>query len=321
MTFRELQDITLRELGYNPQAVGEEPRARVKDRLNSWHRRLLTEPGLSRYLRDAYSLTLTTVANQSRYGLPYAVERIVAVRDVTNQIALDCIALDEIRRGDPGLSSSGDPMAYALLGQFPVHTQPSDSSTLYVVSSSGYDITQTVLMEYINAAGKQVNTSAVLTGLTAVAIGTTVIEVLRLSLTSSTTGDVTLTEDAGGGTELAFIPAGDTNIAHWHILLYPVPASAVTLTLDCTRRLTNLSRDGDEPALPRDFHDLLSYAAQCDEWRRKGELERAAIVRTEFEARKKDLVAWTWNLPGYFPGGQSQNGSPSRLGPWFPSGS
>ena len=321
MTFRELQDITLRELGYNPQAVGEEPRARVKDRLNSWHRRLLTEPGLSRYLRDAYTLTLETVANQSRYGLPYAVERIVAIRDVTNQITLDCIALDEIRRGDPGLSSSGNPMAYALLGQFPVQSQPSDASTLYVKSSSAYDYTQTATLEYLNSSGIQTSATVTLTNTTAVAIGSTVLEVLRFSVSSAPYGNITLYEDSDAGTQLALIPAGETAVTHWHIVLYPVPTDAITLTLDVTRRLTNLSLDGDEPMLPRDFHDLLSYAAQCDEWRRKGELDRAAIVRTEFEARKKDLVAWTWNLPGYFPGGQSQNGSPSRLGPWFPSGS
>jgi hypothetical protein len=319
MTFRELQDLTLRELGFNPGSVAEEPRTRIKDRLNSWQRRMATEPGLSRYLRDSYAMTMTTVAGRSRYGVPLSVERIIAIRDLANETLLECVALDDLRRVDPGMESSGNPTHWALLGQYPVHTQPSDASTLALKSTSASDTAIVANVEYLNSSGIQLTDSVTLTGTTAVAVGTNVVEILTVRLSAAPVGSVTIYEDTDAGTVLGYIYFNRLGSRSWHVQLYPIPTSALTLTLDAVRRLTDMIYDYDEPILPRDFHDVLSLAVQSDEWRRKGDLEQAQVVRAEYEARKRDLIAWTWNLPAYLPGGASEAGG-SRLGPWFPRG-
>ena len=57
MTFDELVDGTLEEIGYAPSTASSEVIARIKRRVNEWHRRLLAQPGHSRFLKDTFSVT------------------------------------------------------------------------------------------------------------------------------------------------------------------------------------------------------------------------------------------------------------------------
>lgn len=320
MTFRELQDTCLRELGYDPASLSTEPRERVKDRLNHWHRRLLTRPVLSRWMRQASSVTITSVSGTAQYAVPFSVSQIVAIRDETNDRALPCVALDTIRQADPGLTATGVSDVWALVGQRPVYGQPATAVPIYCKSTSALD-TMTVHLEYLTSNHVQKRASATLTGATAVAIGSdSVLEVLGWDLSTVPAGEVTLHETSGSGTQLGSIPAGMTTTARLWIQLYPTPNSAITYNLDVVRRLTDLMRDGEEPLLPRDFQDVLSLGVLADEWRRKGDLERSALMRQDYEGRLKDLEWWVWNQPAYSPGAPSLD-APSRLGPWFPAGS
>ena len=109
MTFDELVDGTLEEIGYAPSTASSEVIARIKRRVNEWHRRLLAQPGHSRFLKDTFSVTFASVSGTATYGLPASVGRINSVYEDTNDVKLEQRSLAWLRTNDAGLSASGTP--------------------------------------------------------------------------------------------------------------------------------------------------------------------------------------------------------------------
>ena len=103
MTLADLIDTTLEEVGYQPSTASPEVRLRVRRRLNEWHRRLLAQPGLSRFLRETFSVTFASVASTAVYGLPSSVGRINSLYETTNDVKLEQRSLSWLRTEDPGL--------------------------------------------------------------------------------------------------------------------------------------------------------------------------------------------------------------------------
>jgi hypothetical protein len=114
MTFLQLQDRALKALNAST-ATTSEARTRVKEAINSWQRRILTKPQFARLLRDR-QLTLTSVASTTTYTFASSVKRINGITDTTNDIPLTRRDLGWLRRQDPGLDISGQPVAYVFLG-------------------------------------------------------------------------------------------------------------------------------------------------------------------------------------------------------------
>jgi hypothetical protein len=136
VTRTELEQACYRRLGKNTSSPDTATQTRIRHFLNQRHRRILSMPGMS-HLRDT-STTFASVANQSNYTLSsaYAIKRI---REITNDLLLQPISMDEYRRLEPDPSSSpGTPWAYAI-GNFSdgtftfyLHPQPSAVITYYV---------------------------------------------------------------------------------------------------------------------------------------------------------------------------------------------
>ena len=89
MTFDELVDGSLEEIGYAPSTASSGVSARIKRGVNEWHRRLLANPGHSRFLKDTYSVTFPSVSGTAMYGLPASVGRINSVYEDTNDVKLE----------------------------------------------------------------------------------------------------------------------------------------------------------------------------------------------------------------------------------------
>lgn len=318
MTLAELLEEVAEETGYAPTTMTGETRRRLVRRINEWHRRLLATPGLTRFLRES-RITLTTVAGTSTYGLPPSVGQIVSLTEGTNDVRLQQRSLSWIRTEDPGLTAEGVPEVYAPLGYSPVQTQPADASTLYVVSSDADDTTNVVTLRYLTASGVLTTATATLTGTSAVAIGSGVVEVVGFRVVPSCEGTVTLTEDSSGGTTLATIPPSTYEQRYLRVQLWPTPQAAVTYTVDVVRENQDLVVNEDEPLLPRDFHYLLRLGACADEMRTRDDT-RYQVFRADMERGINDLKSWIWNNADYQPSG-SGRGSFSRLGGWFPAGS
>lgn len=319
MTLGEITSAVLEEIGYSKTGAGRDVTVRIRRRVNDWHRRLLSRPGLVRFFRESFGVTFTTASGTATYGLPPAVGRISGIWETTNDVKLVLRSVDWLRKMDPGASAVGTPEAYVPLGVAPVQTQPSDASTLYVKSSSASDTDITVTLRYLDSHGVPQADTDTLTGTTALALGTDVVEVYHFSVAPSPQGTVTLYEDMDGGTTLASIPANETTRRYLRVQLWPTPQAAITYRVDAIRENADLIEEFDEPLLPRDFHYLLVLGATADEMRMRDD-SRYEVVRVDMEQGQRDLMNWVWNNVDHVPTG-GRASEPSRLGSWFPAGS
>lgn len=73
------------------------------------------------------------------------------------------------------------------------------------------------------------------------------------------------------------------------LILYPEPASVYNLTADVLAIGTTLTADGDIPAFPEDFHDVLVEGVVYPELLKLEKLALARDARDQFETRKSEL--------------------------------
>ncbi len=320
VTFKDLQDVTLDECGYDNTQTSSTARTRTKRRLNDIYRRLLRDPSIARLLRTASKYTFASSSDVTTYGLPLALGRVDQITETTNDLRLELRTVDWLRQNDPGLTATGTPCFYILKGWYPIQQQPVDASTLVVRSSDAADTTQTARIEYIDSSGNRALNSVTLNGSTARTLAASgAIEVTEFYLSAAAAGVVRLYEDDIAGQVLVALPIGYTAARYLHIQLWPTPASAVTYNVDYTRELADLVQDKEEPLIPPDFHDVLWRGAVADEWVRKDDT-RYQICRQEYELALKQLRDWVWNQTDYLSRPDDARPKYSRLGGWYPSG-
>jgi hypothetical protein len=317
MTFAELADDALDALGYSlTSGTQSEARTRIKRGINTWHRRLLTQPGFARLLRD-FEETLTTTTGQAVYGFAEPMGRLNGVYDITNRWSLRLRDLSWLRYQSSAMNTSGTPSAYIPKGWFPVANHPSSADKVYAVSS-GSDTTQ-IGWDFLLSNGQRSTGVTALNGTTAVQLGTasTIVQVLGLTYQGPSTGlTITFTQTSGAGATLGVIQPGRTKARYFQVQLWPTPSASLTYTCDFTGELRNLESDQDEPQLPPDYHFMLSLGAQCEELKRRDD-SRYSLVRSDLAEAEKSLNRWLWDLP---TPPRRDFDRPSRLGAWFPSG-
>lgn len=321
MTLSELLADFYRHFGY-ASSPASEITTRATAALNEAQADILSRPGLESLLTG--QITLASVASTPTYGLPQAVARLKTLRETTNDRPIWPRSLDWYRTHYPDPTAiTGTPEVYVDLGFIGIAVQPSDASSIFVDSTSASD-TNTAYLEGYRTGGYFVQKSVSMTGTTAVNISAAITDWVFLTkfyLSAAAVGDVTLHEDASGGTELAKIPIGQTQARYRRIALAPTPSSAITYTCDFEWDAQNLTNANDEPLLPPRFHRLVGLGARVKEYEKKDDSRYTNAVR-EYERGIDHLI--------YFLGkdavGQPVMGRPtgprsSQLGPWFPAGS
>lgn len=319
MTLTQILQDLYRRLGY-----ASSPDAGVTTRLTSFvnqtHRQILAKPGMER-LRDD-TITFASVASQPRYTLPPNVARIKTIHDRTSLRRLKSLSLDDLRAGDPGLTSGGTPDFWVSIGYQAVAEQPSAATALYVVSDSASDTTQAVKTETVVTGGYTTSASTTLTGTSRAQVGTlsTHIEVTKFYLDAAAVGNVSLYTASSGGTELARLGIGKTYGRWIGIQLWPTPSAVVTYHVDYTRVIADMSNGTDEPLLPEDFHYLLVDGTLIKEWTKKDDLSRRQAAQKDFDDGMKALRNWVLFPPDF--DANAGQGAPegSNLGGWFPAG-
>lgn len=291
MTLSQILADAYRRLGFDAS-----PAAAVTTRFtafaNETHREILTAPGLDA-LRDD-TITVASVASTPRTALPQGLARIKLVQDRSNNLLLRETTLTDLRLRDPGLTASGNPWAFALVGTTQVATQPSAATGVWAVSTSAADTVPTVNIQAFRTGGYPHTPSAVaLTGTTRVAIGsqTDYVEILKFYLSAACVGDVTLYDAATNGNILAVIPKGQTFARYQTIHWYPTPAAALTYHIDYTRQIVDLANATDEPLLPPDFHDLIGLGIRVREYE-KNKSDRLEVAQAEYLVRLNALRQW-----------------------------
>ena len=266
---------------------------RITAFVNEVQRELLSEPGMEYLLND--SVTFGSVADQATYGLTPAVARIKTIREATNRIKLYAMSLSDYRELYPDTATvTGTPTRFCDLGFDAVQVEPSDASTIFVISTSGSD-TGTAYIEGYRSGGIPFTASVTMTGATAVSFTPTdVIGITKFYLSAAVTAGATLTlrEDSGTGTVLAQIPPGATNSRYRRIALIPTPSAAITYTIDFERNLTDLVNGTDESFLPEKFHRILATGARAKEYEKLERIQKWQIAIKEYETQVKKLKFW-----------------------------
>jgi hypothetical protein len=316
MTRAQLLTALARRLNKN-ETLDTATKNRLIEFLNEVHREILTSPGMQR-LRDD-TVTFASVANQADYALPWAA-KVNRIFEATNDRVLAPMSLSQYRDIEPDPTGNpGTPDHWIWRGYQPVALQPSDASSLFVDSDAAGD-TQTAYIEGEVSDGYPRAVSVVMTGTTAVNVSTAIstwVRVTKFYLSTAAVGNVTLHEDASGGTELARIGPGQTQQRYTALSLYPTPSAVVTYSADVTLGVTDLAQDNDEPRLPLDFHDLLVAGAMVREYEKTSD-PRLQVSEQRYQKRLAQLAYWmheTATVASMMPRAMG-----SRLGPWFPAG-
>jgi hypothetical protein len=326
MRFRDLQDDVLDRTDYSSGGTIQPfVRQRVERILNSWHRRLLSKPELSR-LRDRVATFTSVTTTAGLHTLPMAVARISRIYETTNRTRLTDRSLDWLRMNPDAGADTGNPEIYVPVGLCAVTAAPA-STGLWVASSSASDTVQKVSVDAVRSGGYTKTPAPVtLNGTTRVAIDPTITnftDVLKFWVNGLCLGDITLYDAAAAGNALAVIPIGHLASRYQGLYLYPAPASALTYTLEYMVRIPEMRQEHDEPILPEEFHDVLSAAARYEELVIKEKYSSAEIVkRQELDPRIKELCSFVSGLPDtvIVPGRTGALGGGSNLGPFYPAG-
>lgn len=285
--------------------------------LNESHRELLSLPGMETLRRS--TLTFASVASQSQYALPPIVGRVLALVDTANRTTLQAKGWPWYRNTEPDPSTvTGTPEAFVPYGLSAVSKQPSNASKVYVDSTAAE--TPTCYVEGFRTGGYPFSWSAAITGTTAKQVGsyTDIIEITKFYLSAAAVGDVTLNEDAEGGTELGKIPIGETFARFFVVALCPTPSAVLTYTLDCDRIVPDMAQTNDEPLLPLDFHHLLPIGVRMKEYEKEDD-SRYAVAAREWAQGVSNLKWWITQSSGTVVSRRVAL-PPSRLGPWYPAG-
>jgi len=304
-----------------PPDMDSATQARLIGFLNQRQRRLLSLPGL-RHLRNA-TVTFNSVADQPTYALAN-IAKISRMFETTNDRTLYEMSQQDYRLIQPDTTITGTPSAFIWTGRQEVAAQPSNASSLFVVSSSASDTTQTCYVTGVITGGYPVTASVTLTGTTAVNVASatsTWERVDKFYLSAVAVGTVTLTEDSGGGATLGVIPIGQTTTDYTGFSLWMTPSSVITYYVDIVRAVTDLAQSTDVPVLPEDFHDVLLLGCVMDEYQHLSD-SRYEIAAMEYTKRVKELQYWLSETAIGQPFSlANQWQRPSQLGAWYPAGS
>lgn len=75
-----------------------------------------------------------------------------------------------------------------------------------------------------------------------------------------------------------------------NILVYPMPSASTSLTVEYLVQPSDLSADGDLPAFPEAYHDILVSGAVALAYRDDGNLQMAQAYEAEATEMKKSLI-------------------------------
>lgn len=298
--------------------------------VNQTQREILGTKGYAMLKRNV--LPFSCVANTPFVVLPASVERIVTIQDRVNMTILDEVNIQDIRWDDPALSSTSTfPYQYAVLDYAAAASQdPSAAAAIYAKSDSASDgSTLTVYLEGIVTNGYYQKASATLNGTTAVQVGSlatwTNITKFYVNLTAggstSATGNITLNQTSGSGTELARIAPGYSYARYVRIHLYPTPTQINTYYADVELHTEDMSQAGDEPLLPEDFHWLLVSGGLMKEYRYREQLALEQMELGLYRNGMADLRMYLVRRSGVALGDTRRPRRFSQLGPYFPPGS
>lgn len=232
-------------------------------------------------LFEAYrSFTASTTANTSDYVVPSDYDEAVTVLDQSNGRQLDVIEEEEyIQRFGRLFTTTGAPIVMIQKAESQVRVQPSSSSQLKFVSSSGSDTTQSGFIRGISGSAEFYET-VTFNGTASAASSNSYDYILALGKDTTTTGAITVTYVTGSQTA-AVIGPEQTEARYKRIGFYYVPAGSYDIDIRYKREVSPMSQASDFPII--DIADGIELGSTADAWRAKRQYGWAADHETLYE--------------------------------------
>ena len=233
-----------------------------------------------------HSQSFATSAATSAYAFDENTERVIFVKDRTNESYLEVITeQDFLVNYYDDLDTSGQPEVCYLKSE-PVASQPGSAEAI-IVKSSTTD-TATVFVRGITSTGGETYESLTLNGTTAVTASNSYTNILGISKSAATAGKITVYDNDGASIIAELSP--ETLASRYKILnIHPTPTAGATMELRTKRRVTPLSQDYDYPVI-EDVEDILELGAQADAWKYKRQFAKATALETQYQIAKMDRI-------------------------------
>jgi len=261
------------------------------------------------------SFTATTTAGIRDYSVPRDFDTPIYAFDETNQTQLAVITEREwMDRFFDTYFTTGSPTVIIMKADGNVRVQPTSSSTITAVSSSGSDTTQSIFVRGISGSAEFYETKT-LNGTSSVATNNAYDYILELGKSASTTGKITITYTTGGETA-AIISSESTEARYQRIGFHYKPSGSFDINIRYPRKVMPLVSTDEIP--PIDISEGIELGAKADAWRTKRQFSFAADFETLYERwldryifeRQSSMINRTYPTPyprdNYgqsFPGG------------------
>lgn len=258
--------------------------------LNEAQQDIIGEVGGSRLMHG--TITFPSVVNQSEYGLPPSIARVLSIRDTANQRRLTQVSESQYRATLPNTANmTGTPDSYALLGYGSMAIRPTTADKAYAVSSSAADTVPVLYYEAVRASGQVIQGSVTLNGVTAVQFDslTDIVEISDIYLSAACVGTVSVTQTSGAGPVMSSIYPGDTSENYQRIALIKTPATVLTYTVEYELDAAALVNGTDEFPLPPRFLRCVAYGALMKEYFHLGDVGRYQLSSQGYERELKFL--------------------------------
>lgn len=226
------------------------------------------------------SFTASTTAGTSDYVVPPDYDEPITVQDQTNGRILDVITEEEFVSKYARLyTTTGGPFTMIQKAASQVRVQPTTSTKLSCVSTSGSDTTQNFFIRAISGSATFYETVS-LNGSSTAQSSNNYDYILEIGKSASTTGAITITYVTGSGVASVMSPE-QTESRYKRIGFYYVPAGSYDIAIRYKRQVEPMSQSSDFPII--DVADGIEIGTIADGWRAKRQYGWASDHETLYE--------------------------------------
>ena len=213
------------------------------------------------------------------YQLPRDVDKLGLVRQTASPFKIINIPDEIFYLWIPDPTDTGNPRWYRLWEEFGVETQVASAEKLNVVSDNAAD-TQTVSIVGTDASGYSLIETYTLSGVASQSGSKNFRTIRQVSKSADTTGNITVVGNSSSTTFVTLLPE-ERSPRFKRMSFYPIPSSAITISIEYFTRLRELVNDQDVPAIDKKWHYLI----------REGALSKVY----QYQNKENDYLA-TWRI-------------------------
>ena len=248
--------------------------------------------------------TFSTVASTEFYQLPRDVDKISLIRQTTSPMKLLYVPDEVFYKFIPNPTATGNPLYYRLWEEEGVSTRLATDDTIQVVSSSASDNSNfTVSVVGYDTNGIVQSESFSLNGITAVN-GTKTFDAgrpLKISKSAATTGNITIKEKTSG-TTLVILGPEERSPRFKVIGMYPIPSSAITISLEYYTRIRRVINSQDVPDIDEKWIWIVRLGALAKVYQYQNKPADYIVTQQNlYAAGVRSMVKADMQMPDYIP--------------------